>query len=358
MHGHQVRRRRRGDEPGADERAVPEPPLLRGASNRAVVQRLAWKSGNLVVPNEYGERRIPWNKAYVDDREPIGSDKTFAKLVETDPAFSEIVQGALGVDWFAAAPIKPAHAAQVEKGVRAFVDPEKGRSKVEADKQLHAEMVQAAAAATSASNRVLTVPDDPFTDLATIKAAQHFVLEPDDYLPTEPDLLGVGADLRKEIIPDPEADIPQSYWTYTCVLIALFKDGGLAKAKELTGNDKLAGDVTKVVYALHDYYVGKRKLQYDDGGARMTIMGEWGYKLRWTGSVKWDDLPGQVELSAGDYIVDIDGHTLKLTVLKDIKSDTQITTIGEYFVDGSDKDNWDMSKTFKEQTKLKAIWKK
>ena len=61
---------------------------------------------------------------------------------------------------------------------------------------------------------------------------------------------------------------------------------------------------------------------------------------------------------AGDYIVDIDGHTLKLTVLKDIKSDTQITTIGEYFVDGSDKDNWDMSKTFKEQTKLKAIWKK
>ena len=55
----------------------------------------------------------------------------------------------------------------------------------------------------------------------------------------------------------------------------------------------------KAVYALHDYYVDEKQgnLQYDDSGARSTIMNDRGYTLMWAGNSTWKELPGQVELA-------------------------------------------------------------
>ena len=370
MHGHQVRRRRRGDEPEAERRVAGEPPLLqRGVSNRAVVQRLAYKQGQLVVPPSYGDRRIPWNFAegYEDPREATDEDLTFAALVTKVPAVKKKVEKELTVKLEAYPAIKSVHDSSIVtyasglvprvRSLKADAD-DAAKAKHAADKQVQTEMADAVAAAMLSPNRVLDVPEGPFATIAAIRAAQRFVL--DDFLPGKPDLSPKGTDLKKKII-DPEADPPQAHWTFACVLIALFKDSGLAKTIQLTKKPALTEkEVQKAVYALHDYYVDEKQgnLQYDDSGARSTIMNDWGYTLLWAGNSTWKELPGQVALTLkpGKYVIDIAGHTLLVQVLKKIKADTKITDIAEYFVDLSEKDNWQMSRTFGEN--VRAIWKK
>ena len=138
------------------------------------------------------------------------------------------------------------------------------------------------------------------------------------------------------------------------MLIALLKDSGLATTIQLTKKPTLTQkEVQKAVYALHDYYVDEKQgnLQYDDSGARSKIMKDSGYSLKWAGNSTWKQLPGQVVLAPGKYVVDIAEHTLLVEVLKDIKADTKITDIAEYFVDLSEKDNWQMTRTFGENVR-------
>jgi hypothetical protein len=62
----------------------PLPAPQRAAGNRAVVQRLAFGAGKLVVPHSYGDRTMAWSKplGYVEEREPASTDKTFAQRVK------------------------------------------------------------------------------------------------------------------------------------------------------------------------------------------------------------------------------------------------------------------------------------
>ena len=315
-----------------------------------------------------GERKIAWSTklGYVEEREPAATDKTFSSLVATAPAFRDIVETGLAVEMIANPPVKSVHDGDIDKAAPAFVqklrkEPTDDAAKAQwnEDKRVNEQMVAAVATAIRSPYRVLTPPEERFASMADVRKAQHAVLDQDAYLPTEPDLPPEGTNLLKVIInPEAEKADQQSFYTYTCVLIALLQDSGFDATSQLPEKPTVPKDLHKAVFALHDYYVGKRKLQYDDGGSRMKIMGEWGYSLLWTGAAKWDDLPAHVELPAGDYIVDIDGHTLKLSVLKPIDAKTKITSIGEFFTDHSTTDNWDRSKTFKDATSVKAIWKR
>ena len=206
------------------------------------------------------------------------------------------------------------------------------------------------------------MPEERFARDATTSARPSVaVLDQDAYLPTENDLPPVGTDLLN-VIANPDA--PRRHGPAVVLHVHVRPDRAAQGQAATARPTKLAPwrrrsrrTCHKAVYALHDYYVGKRKLQYDDSGARMTIMKEWGYSLRWAGTAKWTDLPAHIELPVGDYIVDIEEHTLKLTVDRPITSATRITSVNDFFTDHSESDNWALSKTFNEKMEVTAIWK-
>jgi hypothetical protein len=355
MREHGSVRRRHEDAPPAEQVPGREPPaaaamlaLQRTAGNRAV-QRLVWNSitGNLTVPADYGEQRIPWDGTYMVDREPTQADKPFSERVK-EPVFKGHVKTGLGLDFFNA--VKAVPATDMERAAPSFVDTTMKKSDVAGDQAVYAKMVHDVAAAAASHNHVLSVaPPERFEDVAAIDAARRIVLRPTDFLPEKPDLQGVGADLFEKVTEDGK----ETYWHYACVLIALFRCGGIAMVNQITGK-QIKNDEVKAVHALHDYYVGKG-VQYDDGSQRANVMGEWGYKMIFAGRAEWHDLAQHVALPQGQYIFDIVGHTVKVTVLKDLWSGTAIGSLKEYFEPDSNSKNYPRGEEFTHP--VTSIWK-
>ncbi len=107
---------------------------------------------------------------------------------------------------------------------------------------------------------------------------------------------------------------------------------------------------------MNDYYMD-RSVQFDDSSTRMQVMKEWGYKTLFTGTSAWADLPKHVALKRGNYIVDIPGHTVQVTVKKDMpKNDTVLTKLSQYFETHSELDNYDQKDELQQPVNL--IWQK
>jgi hypothetical protein len=179
-----------------------------------------------------------------------------------------------------------------------------------------------------------------------------------DLFPEKPDLAAAGQSVRSEIpgTADEHGKL-KKYWEYTCVLIALYKNDGIAKVNQILGDrGPVEDDIDVVVQALHDFYIG-RKIQYDDTATRMTVMNEWGYQLVFGGNVAWADLPLHVALyPSGKYIVDIDGHTVKMKPKHRIpRATTPLQGLMiDHFECDSDKENYSTSEFLKP---VLYVWK-
>jgi hypothetical protein len=325
--------------------------LQRSAGNRAVVQRLTWnaKTGNLGVPNEYASQRIPWDGSYTAERAPTGTDKTFFELAKQGTTFHAQVQEGLGLEWLDT--VKPFPKDDAEKGSAPFVSNAMKGSQVPGDNAVYGKMVVDVAAGAVSQDQLITLtPGAPFADLGAVKAARRFVPRPSAFLPEAPDLPEMGVDLFSAV---PNGN-GKKYWEYACVLIALYKAEGITRVKELVKRD-VPDAVVPAVHALHDYYIS-HEVQYDDGSARNRVMSDWGYSRVFAGFAHWDELPGRVELPSGTYIFDIEGHTVKVKILKDISTETKIDRRTDYFAPESDPKNYNPGKEFSKQ--ITAIWKK
>ena len=362
MRDHERDRRRReaGLEP--ERRPVTETPqaaallsLQRSAGNRALVQRLVWNSttGNLMTPLDYAAEEIAWDGQHVlTGKAAEGHEKeSLSDLMTSSQTFKRHMVAALGLEFLGQ--VKPLRDDQFGTAAESVVSSRMQNSDVAGDSAVHAKMVHDVQTAGTSHNHVLTIEDrKKFRDLGEIAAARRLVLRPGDFLPGVADLPEAGVDLLKTKIPNIEED--KKYWEYACVLIALFKDNGLAKASEVTGKT-LPNDVYKAVQALHNHYA-TQKVAYDDGSARTALMTAWGYSMLFAGDEEWDQLPGKVTLAPGNYIFDIVGHTVKVRVLRQIDPATKITQLGDYFEPDSDGKNY--TKGAEVKKKIRSIWKK
>ena len=183
---------------------------------------------------------------------------------------------------------------------------------------------------------------------------------PESYIPGENDLPPKGTGLDADIV---GAEPGTLYWEYACVLIAIVKHEGdqavlqkigksgakLATPRLSTKKDKGPVITSKsygVVQALHDYYLAKG-VQYDDSSKTRQVLKEWGFDLIFTGPVVLlADLCKHIELKkGGKYIFDIDGHTVKVDLLKDLaKQANPIANVDEYFRFESDPQNYEVGK--------------
>jgi hypothetical protein len=142
-------------------------------------------------------------------------------------------------------------------------------------------------------------------------------LNPVDYVPELPDLPAAGTSVA-------------TFWPKTCTLIALVKtegeDAAYRKASVVAPD---SDTYKKAVQALHDYYMGAH-IEYDDESSRLQVMKDWGYTNIFTGPSSYAELPGQVDLATGDYIFDIAGHTVKVTVKQAINAQTKVGKVSDY----------------------------
>jgi len=125
--------------------------------------------------------------------------------------------------------------------------------------------------------------------------------------------------------------------------------------KRLTNtNSKVLKDS---VQALHKYYV-ENDVRYDDTSTRLKVMDEWGYEIIFAGEVPWTDLPLHVALKRNkDYIFDIEGHTVKVSVTRDIpEPPASLAKPAGYFLPESDPDNYKSGAEFTKR--VRYIWAK
>jgi hypothetical protein len=101
----------------------------------------------------------------------------------------------------------------------------------------------------------------------------------------------------------------------------------------------------------------RRKIQYDDSSTRFQIMGQWGFGMIFSGETNWLGVGKEVELAPGQYVFDIPGHTLLVTVKKPVGKDmAKNANFKDFFTPQSEKDNYALGD---EHTKpVRYIWKK
>jgi len=339
-----ARRRRDADERVEDEPVRPAPPapsaatilaLQATAGNRAVIQRLMYhRDGTLTVPATFASQKAKWNETlgYVDEAETTPE----TSLYDLWP--SHKVKSALEISM----------AVDYLKDLRSVADQDlaeeaKRMAAVDTDEEL----TKALSASAVSHTRLILEHDQPFDKKSLMKS---FKLLPAfaNLLPEKPDLPPVGQSVRGEIPGTEDREGKRkSYWTLVCVLIALYKNEGAAKASKIVGRT-IDDDRDTVVQALHDHYVGKN-FQYDDTATRMSLMQEWGYRMVFTGDVPWSVLPQHVGLLEGrTYIVDIEDHAFKMTVEHDLpKQKAPVEAMGQYVTCHSEKDNYSTSEFLK-----------
>ncbi|MHA7102273.1 hypothetical protein [Roseivirga pacifica] len=187
-----------------------------------------------------------------------------------------------------------------------------------------------------------------------VQSASHLGLLPSDYIPEADDLVGSeGKNIRTQ------KDTQQRpWWGYACRLIALAKcDTSFTKTKALTSTQQIA-NLKAAVQALHDhYYNTSSKVMYDDSSSSTSIYKDWGYSLKFVGPSSLNNLPLKTGLSSGEYIFDITGHSVRVTVNKDITKGTALTDdkLDEYFTFDSDHENYSDDEKTK---KVHYIWSK
>jgi hypothetical protein len=346
--------RRQCDEQGEEEvdRAAPAAPLLtlqRTAGNRAV-QRLVWDAYTSVayVPQEYLDQTVPFDlkkgELKADDGKPSDKNPTLRDILDYNAKLIGAVRKGFNVP-------------TLNKLTAESADKLEARGQAATAAQDAALLKKLGDAAKSRNRIVRANPDEPVT-AQDVDTKSPFVMRPTEYFAQAPDLPPVGTDLKKKNVPKMGK---LTYYHYTCALIALVKhDGGLEKAKKLAEEDgkdpSKITDTPSAVYALHDYYVG-RKIQYDDSSTRFQIMGQWGFSMIFSGETNWLAVGQEVELPAGEYVFDIPGHTLLVNVKKPVgKEMGRNPNFKDFFTPLSDKDNYALGD---EHTKpVRYIWKK
>jgi hypothetical protein len=85
-------------------------------------------------------------------------------------------------------------------------------------------------------------------------------------------------------------------------------------------------------------------------------MNEWGHKMIFSGNTPWNKLSHAANFVPGKrYIVDIEGHTVKMRVKKAVPAKVDLEPVDEYFECDSDKQNYNTSEFLK---KVLAVWQK
>jgi hypothetical protein len=354
-------RRRREDESAEELGPAPRAPvsdamlaLQRSVGNRALVQRLVYNAttGSLTVPTDYASQRIAWDGQYMPEQPLPEQEKSFLEHYKKDEVFRGHVTRGLNLGYVNA--LNPASGDDIKSNAGMLVSPALQKDDAApGDKAVYAKLVEEAAAAAVSHNQVLDRPANRFKSASTLREARRAVMRPKDFLPGAPDLPGVGVDLLTTEIPGDKDK--SKYITYACVLFALLKDDGFAKAKDITKKQTFPSDLYQAVQALHDHYVGE-DVQYDDGSVRNSVMTRWGYTMLWAGETDWDKLSAEISLQQGSYIFDITGHTVRVDVLQDVWLGTQIANPKAFFKPDSDSKNYTKDKEWKQ--KVMSIWKK
>jgi hypothetical protein len=348
----QLRRRRREGAGEGSQHAEPAAQLIalqHAVGNRAL-QRLVWDAytGTTYVPQAYLDQTVPFNldkdELRADDAKPQkGKDPSLHQILEHNPARLEAVARGFNVGF-------------VTKLIAETDNQLEARGRLAAATQ-DAELLRKLAAAGKSRNQIVLHNPEELATTADVAKKTPFILRPTEYFSQAPDLPAVGTKLRETKVPKKGK---LTYYHYTCVLIALVKDNGMAKAKALAktiGTDEAAlVDTPSAVYALHDYYM-TNNVQYDDSSTRFQVMAEWGYNMVFSGESNWLALGKEIELQPGGYVFDIPGHTLKVTVKKKVGKDMPAkATFNEYFKAESDSENYGLGD---EHTKpVRYVWKK
>ncbi len=292
------------------------------------MQRLLYnvKNQNLVVPKTYGDQQLPWDGTkYLEDRAVRSGDPNLVDLATTDEGVKKHLMKGLDI--------------QDYEGLN------KVKSAADADLANNGARLVAEDAAPGVADELRSVVVDPhrliryFTGTKYTNSADldiSWVMLPQDFIPSPPDLGAKGTSVRAKIPSDP---LGATYWEYMCVLIALVKADGYATVKRLT--DKQPTTLQPAVQALSDHYLADG-LQFDDSSTRRQVMKEWGYKMIFSGSSEWTDLPAHVALKKAKYIFDIPGHTVMVEVKKAMpRNGTPLTKLDDYFEPQSERDNYD-----------------
>lgn len=313
--------------------------LQRSAGNRAVARLMYQKADKRIhAPQAYVDQRIAWDatKLVSEEREPKASDPKLGDLATKHAQLfkgwlTEGMNTGMPVDGLAADSALDATAAAMAKAAPDTVP-----------------LQQAA----QAHGRV--IKHWPGRKLSQAElAGEPWALLPRDFIPQANDLPNKGVDVLTTKLNDPKFPTA-TYWTFVCVLIALYRTEGDAGVEGVIG--KPVSGLDKAVQAMHDHYVGMNvPLQYDDSSTRFKVMGDFGYSLMFTGPIDFADLPTKMALPAGEYIFDIKGHTVHTTVPNAIPAGPRLNNPKQYFKFHSDNRNYSEPEIDK---KLLYIWTK
>ncbi|MDA0164071.1 hypothetical protein OM076_27610 [Solirubrobacter ginsenosidimutans] len=321
--------------------------LQSAAGNRAVIQRLMYSGAHnqLAVPDTFGGLSAKWNDAlgYVDE---TSESKTVRDLWDGgSQKFRKALKIGLGVDELHSLRTVPVTDLRAEAATYSDNPDDAGITKALSD-------------SAAAHDRLFKPPlADPLDTRTKVAKAISYLPQFKDLLPGAPDLPRAGESVMDEIPgTEDERGVRKLYWTRTCVLIALYKNEGIDFTRGIIGGDEEVEDeVHTVVQKLHDKYIGAG-IEYDDTATRLTVMNEWGYKMIFSGNTPWNKLSHSANFVPGKrYIVDIEGHTVKMRVKKAVPPKVDLEPVDEYFECDSDKQNYNTSEFLK---KVLAVWQK
>ena len=132
---------------------------------------------------------------------------------------------------------------------------------------------------------------------------------------------------------------------YCCALIAVYKSEGKGTVKAKLGIVKELGADAKYYEAMHDYYYGRKNIQYDEPVTHPGIYKEWGFSMIHAGHTSWANLKDVLKSSlrtGKKYIFDLDNHSVFVTMKKDFHpgSGPGDETFASFFNFHSDPNNF------------------
>lgn len=304
------------------------------------IQRIFYKDSTIHATADYWNTKIAWNneskEAYT--RKPKDTDPSFKDLFDGENAtkIKAYIKKAIGSDVTTAASYAK-NDTGASSAIRAagFLK----SSDYVGDTPGYQATARKLAAALAAHGQMIqpTYSGQRFYDAGSVDDAIEFILKPKDMIPEEADLPG-----KDESISYRKGK-HDSVWGLVCSLIALVKMEGLDAVKRKVSDDEISDEI-EAVQALHGHYKGKG-VEYDDTSTHPALYSEWGYSLIFSGKVNFNVLHKHLRLKKDQtFIFDIEGHTVKVKVKKDLPvydSNTMPTiTPSEYFETFSDEDNY------------------
>lgn len=304
------------------------------------IQRVLYNDNTIHATADYWDTKIAWNneskEAYT--RKPKESDPTFKALFDGENAtkIKGFIKKATGLD-VTTATSYPKNDTGAKNAIKAakFVK----KSDFVDDTPGYQATLRKVAAVLAAHGQLIkpSYSGQRFYDAGSVDDAIEFILKPKDMIPEEADLPG-----KDESISHRKGK-HDSVWGLVCSLIALVKMEGVDAVKSKVEAESLSGEIA-AVQALHGYYKGKG-IEYDDTSTHPALYSEWGYSLIFSGKANFNVLHKHLRLKKDQTLIfDIEGHTVKIKVKKDLpvfNSSTMPTiTPSEYFETFSDSDNY------------------